>query len=318
MNPKPPEFFKFTDADIGDPRVPIATHPEVLLGDKVCAACGQRQTPILGIRSCVIEGGEVWTDIIGLRAWPLFIVSERVCAGLGAIGASGFSAHPVKIQLRDDSSLHAQRHDGYFYLSVDGCIDIDLTAGGIAHIERCAGCFMQRAPGQALPTMYAPIRTSWSGDDLLRMHNYPNQQVFCTLRVVELAHEQGWSNARFDPMDLMRDRASRWHGIDYLASRWPPLNWYPPSRAAGKTVDEWVEQLQSTNLMERHGARIALSELDAEAIPSLTALLDSSSGTLRHEAARLLLDINGRISLPASVKEHIRSLLPAEALKKLR
>lgn len=283
-------FFKLTDAAVGDPSVPIAAQLDITTRhEQQCILCGRRRKCIDTIRRCTIEGGAHWTDIIGARHLPLFIVSERITSGLKEIDASGFRAHAVELQVSDNSPLRSEPHGDYFYLDVTGRIDIDLNASGLAHVERCPQCFIQCAPGQEPPLCYRPITSTWSGTDLFRIRNYPNQQTFCTMPVVELARSQRWSNARFDPMDILRDHITRWAGIDYLGAQWPPRRWYPPSPSEGKTPQEWAEQLKSTDDMERRAACIAIDDIGYNCpeavIHFLVRLLDDPDAATRTNAA---------------------------------
>jgi len=187
-----------------------------------------------------IQGG-YWADIIGTGSGsPPFIVSDRVINALSDLGTTGFTANPVTISSVLDPRLSNSRQPSYFYLSIHGRVSIDWKKSRLA--EPCLSCGAPLNPQIGTPEKVFPIESSWDSTDIFE--GVPWGGPYCTLRILELARKQHWTNFRFYAIGEEQNVMSGWDGIDYLGKQWPPL-WYGNSPSVGKTPDEWLEEFFS-------------------------------------------------------------------------
>lgn len=311
-----PKFFRLTDAATGDPCIPIADRPDVQLAERRCPGCGARLTPRVGVASCDIERGAAWTDAIGNPNWSLILFSERVLSGLTDIGASGISPLEVRIREVRSETLRALSAPSYYYFNVAGRIDVDLEASGLGGVERCPVCFRVLAGRHPQARRFVPRHETWDGADVFSIRNSPNSMLFCTRRVLELARRDRWTNFRFEPMDVVRDHATQWGGIDYLGPTWPPEIWYPPSPSEGTTLAEWLARMRSEDKDTARRARMAVADIAQDepgvVVPQLIAMLDDPDEKLRVHAARLLFRVDFRYPLSPEIKRRVHPLLPPD------
>ncbi len=71
-----------------------------------------------------------------------------------------------------------------------------------------------------------PRLRTWDGSDVFAVTNC-GRFWGCTLRVIEIARAQRWTNFKFVPFDIEHSLQCGWEGIDYLGKTWPPDSWYP-------------------------------------------------------------------------------------------
>lgn len=312
-------FFKLKDNCLRARGFPWASGLDAPYVEETCPACGRRFAPVYeGEAEARIDNkGSRWSDIIGSgTASPPFMISERVIDTLRGVGVESFEEHPVRITEIKSKQLRIIPPPQYYYLNVKGEMDIDREASGIPERKViCPVCLMQEPyqPGEKIPSpeRLIPRPETWDGSDLFILRNYGRSSVFCTRKVLELARQHRWTNFRFEPIDVLRRYATRWKGIDYLGKKWPP-KWYPDPPHHGKTLEQWLEQVRSTDGAEQYAARLALLEIGAPAIPGLTDLLRHGTDPVRREAAAILCGIARKTSLPSDLRAEVRPLLPPD------
>ncbi|HYE61182.1 MAG TPA: hypothetical protein VD997_04230 [Phycisphaerales bacterium] len=315
-----PQFFILEGR--ADNKYPTAFVDRTIYTALRCVACSRPvQTKIERHQyELICELGSAWPDIMestNLAGRPLF--SERVVDALRASGVA-VEVHPTHIDLLRSKKLRKSDAPKYFVPLLKSGIRIDLEASGERRRsdpprgpELCPVCgFRENLPGPRTKAWQAHKRRglhvvpgSWAGLDLFISEDLePVLQVFCTRKVLELARRERWTGARFEPIDAPFDLTNRshvWKGIPYLGKQWPPKAWYPPPPDAGKSPEEWVQQLVSgveqlpparsgykTPQADVAGAFHALLWIGAPAIPLLEPLLYHVNQNLRKDAAWLI------------------------------
>jgi len=117
--------------------------------------------------------------------------------------------------------------------------------------------------------------------------------MICTRRVLEVARENRWTNARFVPVDAPH-RNREWHSrwcIDYLGDQWPPSEWYPPLPSHGRSLEGWIDYLR---LSAGGNVREALIDFGPIAIARVRELLQDDNDQVRANAAEVLSYIEKR------------------------
>lgn len=256
--------------------------------EPACVVCGHQPTHCEGTGHASVEGGNMWSDIIGSgSSGPRFMVSERVVESLRQAVAGSFEAFPVEIQKVSSKTLAKRSPVRYFYLCAYDGLLLDLEAGGVPPSKVCLAC--HGLTEHVRVRRYVPIRESWNGSDLFGCNNGP-QGICCTQKVLQLAREERWTNFRFAPIDADQRHLSGWDGIDYLGKQWPPAQWYPPAPSAGKSLEQWIEQMGSDDYVEVARASDALRDLEADAVPGLIRFMERGREPFhRFWAARALV-----------------------------
>ncbi len=219
--------------------------------------------------------GLQWPDFlhVGDTADTL-VVTERVVRALVRAGIRGFRQVPVRPMV--------------------------MAIGAAGGIPNYVALLVQPGvKGEQLP--WSPRRgqratrirpASWTGIDLFAVQNFPRRSHwYCTRRVVELAREHFWTNARFVPHDADWRHAEGWNGrepwgVDYLCEVWPP-EWYPPRIAGSLDARAWFERLVSAEPGSEDAARslAALADLGDEALLLARSVLEEERGDVRRAMA---------------------------------
>lgn len=272
-----------------------------------CPECGRKPAhPSGSVRADVDDPARQWPDALGASNAP-FLLSGAVACVLKEEGVNGFIAHPVELEIPKRIRVPAPPPQ-YYYLDITGRMDIDLEASGIKVAGNCPVCFQggSRSGGER----YVPIVDTWDGSDIFTLRNYPSGFAFCTRKVLELARRHRWTNFRFDPMDAEGKYALCGSGIDYLGKQWPPAKWYPGPANEGKSLEQWLEQFQSSNGDRSYAAYRALLEIGSPAMPGLIPLLQHHEERVRREAAFILLVIHRTNPLADNALALAKSVLP--------
>jgi len=304
-----PKFFNFTASTLTVNPAPYATQLDVQLERQVCSVCGVYRSQICEVSTCTVVGGTFWPDVLGCSSSTPCLMSEHAVQGLLRMNASGFAPKPVAIAGTRDTTLRKETAPRYFYLHVDGSIDIHLTASGLA-APRCPACKTLQGAVKTEARALVPDDESWDKSDILKISNHINAMYFCTKTILELARSDRWTNARFDPMDILQRHAVYWGGIDYLGNEWPPKQWYPIPPGTGKSLQEWVQQMKGGDPEATRNARIAIADIaydkPDEVIPELAQMLGEPSDYCHRHAARMLGLIHFHSGLvPLDIRQRI-------------
>lgn len=146
-------------------------------------------------------GGRKWPDFLGHGGGkPSFFVSERVIESLNAIKAPLGRLTHMPIAVINAKALRNKPTPKYFVVETIPGIEVDLVATG----------FQVDAQGKAIliprpnpwPRPYRYRMDSWNGSDIFAPRDIgptdgPYTEMFCTVRVKELAEREGWTNVRF-------------------------------------------------------------------------------------------------------------------------
>lgn len=271
-----------------------------------CPDCGAvRTVSLLGDLEVKLEEdvGRRWPDVLGCGAVAsLLIVSGRVLEDWGADGIGNIPAGGrVLIRPPMPAGLRSKEPPEYFWVDETNMAGArqDLEASGFVGSRFCATCgsgfydigaTYRRQHSE--PWSNVLVEGSWNGADLFTAPSsqstlFQGGELFCTEKVVKCARRHRHTNFRFVPADANQNHATGWAGVDYLAERWPP-QWYPPAPSAGKSVDQWLNDLGCGDPDREYKAVCALLDLGSEAVPGLIDLLNSTDRGKRLEGARLL------------------------------
>lgn len=221
-----PSFFLMRDNSIYTRGFSYASGLYAPHIEKQCPRCERRMFPLFqGEAEALIEKGSQWSDIVGAgSARPPFMISQRVIDTLHEANVTGFEQHSVRITDIKSAKLRIISPPQYYYLNIDGHMDIDLEASEVKVALLCPVCFASEKRSQ--PERFVPLAETWDGSDVFILRNFPSGLIFCTRKVLELARQHSWTNFRFQPMNVLQHDAMSWKGIDYLGKKWPP-QWYP-------------------------------------------------------------------------------------------
>jgi hypothetical protein len=299
MNPR----LFFLSAEGGEANVfpLVTTFYGTEISDGRCLTCQREFSHEEGLGHAELEGGKKWPDLLGTVGTSLPLLSRRIIGAFRRRELAAFVASPVQIEKLSATRLRLDTAPSYFYLWLRGRILLDLQAAGVPRGEICPSCH-QLTAGRRPARRLIPRIDTWDGADIFDVVNGP-RYIGCTIRVIELAREERWTNCRFVPIDADQRHVSQWHGIDYLGKQWPPAEWYPPAPSDGKTLEQWLEQMRSGDYVEVAGASDALRDLEGPAVPALVDALEHGREPFhRFWAARaLVLLSHDGLALPPGV-----------------
>lgn len=330
-----PRFFRMDDNSVWQKKYAWGNIC-VPYENKTCPQCGRVDMVRFGPGRVEVDRGREWPDAIGSAQTgtnPPFIISQRVLDVLHNARIAKFSEDPAVIEKIGAKSLRDIPPPRYYYLTVTGEISVDFDAGGASLIDQCPVCF-RSSSGGTLGSRFVPLSDTWDGSDIFRIRNLSGDAIFCTLKIVDLARQHGWTNFLFEPMDIsekQRQESHNWKGIDYLGKPWPPAQWYPEPVYVGRTPLEWVrhwlesvaiiaeqtakpKQERSRKLVDKHSeeryrAYRALLLLKApETVDGIASMLDHELLTFRAESARLLHEIDKNHPLPPDLKAKVAAV----------
>ncbi|MGB0370737.1 MAG: hypothetical protein ACPGN3_05250 [Opitutales bacterium] len=166
------------------------------------------------------ETGTEWTDIIGGRHHDLvpFILKENVVDCLLKNNCSGFEASEIEIIEVHSKKLRKINRPRYFYLKIKGALALETKIYG--ETDRF---------GRSDYTRSVPVNVSNLNEDLMRGEGKSSLRM-CSYKIIQLAHQNKWSNFSFEPLDSVKAKVSMRKArpvIDYLSKRFPPKVWYP-------------------------------------------------------------------------------------------
>jgi len=269
-----------------------------------CTACGTRYTRGSGAWSANLEGStKKWPDILPAVGDVFFIVSERVAQSLR--DCTGVTFSPVTLINRHKTSYKTLPPQ-YYVPEVTGRIELDLAKSGWVYSEICVVC--GRCNLLQDPQNFMPDMSTWDGSDFCCPTNVIVHTIFCTARVLHLAHEQRWTNALFLLMGTGHNHPDRTKGIDYLAKSWPPNSWELADPLARKSIFEWSQDLTSDDKAVRYDAMVILGYLGEQALPAIIPLLRSTNQEAVRIAVNLLERVDSRTPLDHELRERVRKL----------
>lgn len=226
-----PKFFGWHDDHLRTRGAPWASHFLVMSNHRTCSACGRKVPYQSGPATAEVDAGAVWTDVVGGGgSYPSFMVSERIVDVLNAEGITSFTAYPVELTVTA-KKLRGVPAPRYFWIKCARSVRCDEQKSGASFppisCATCGGRATNTNQRWVVPRWAVIEPDSWLGDDLFDFANAgPGGGMFCTRRVIELAHRHRWTCCWFIPLDIKRGDVGSWRGINYLAKRWPP-KWYP-------------------------------------------------------------------------------------------
>jgi hypothetical protein len=167
------------------------------------------------------DKGSRWTSLIGTNNWNNnidFLVNEEVMKVLNSNGITKCESRKVEFQTIPKKKLRETPRPEYYTL--------EQVSGFIPKAERLTSGEIERSAPVVWRTVVDP--KSLKGADLA----VGKHVAYCTLRLIELARANSWSNFRFYPADSVRVRRIRKEmvdplPVDYLGKQWPPVTWYP-------------------------------------------------------------------------------------------
>lgn len=246
-----------------------------------------------------------------------FYVSERVIKGLEAAGINYGGAVEAFVHGLPTKKLRTIAPPVYYWVRGHRGIELDYEASGYRVADHCARCGNVRflTTTRTRPYVFKP--NSWDGSDLF-VYRDPPTLFFCTEKVLLLAHEHRWTNFRFVPADTLPWLISGWKGIDYLARKWPPSDWYPPMPSAGKSLDECIAAVL-THIGGYSMAFHTLLDFQGKAVaPLLEKGRDGTPQERNNVAAALYrLYSEAGIDLPAEAIAFMREHIPARLQEQL-
>lgn len=153
------------------------------------------------------SGGRRWPDILGCgHSPPGFFVSERIVESLRSIGAPLGRVTEMPIAEINAKALKSKPAPKYYVIETLPGIEVDLEATGFK-LDAQGKPIVNPAPNP-WPSPYRYRLDSWNGADLFACRHFgptdgPYIDMFCTERVKELAEQEGWTNVRFKPLELV-------------------------------------------------------------------------------------------------------------------
>ena len=227
MHPNPPLFFQLF---LGRSFL-WAGYFEVEQISKVCPQCGVMRLN-LGTGEAHITEGRKWVDCFGQGSlsYPSRLYNRRVIDTLHAAGDHSAVAHDVSIEVRS-SSLHFSPKPKIVWVQTAHGLGLDQAASGSTYNPiACNVCERREIVPGFMPLrnpVFIPLGESWTGADLF--HGHFRSELFCSLRFVEMARKERWTNLLFTPIDVPFD--PQHERINPLAKEWPPASWYPAGTA---------------------------------------------------------------------------------------
>lgn len=181
----------------------------------ICPKCKTVRRIPIGAFDIAVEGGEVLPDILGSGSYPFFIVSTRVVQNWKSNDVDDFLMYPVSI-IKNNSDLSVQTESSKYYrIEPTGICQIDLLASGLEVIQYCPEChYLKTRP--TLPRRFEMNSGSWDGSTIFRDPNLYPQIIFCTHKIVEIAHRFQHTNFRFEFMSGLFNYAQP--GLEYLST----------------------------------------------------------------------------------------------------
>lgn len=273
--------------------------------DAACSECGARRSRLTADLEVSVEcgWGPRWPDVVGCGAAPeLLIVTGRVLEAWRDDHIGVFPVHKVNVAPPIPGPLDPAVQPDYFWIDgeqIQGAL-LDFGGSGYVVARHCSTCGRRidnitethkRHSAGHFP--YAFVTGSRNGANLFTT-DLSRGAFFCTDAVVECARKHRHTNFRFIPVEAGGATWSK--GIDYLGKQWPVH--HPLRQSEGKTLDEWLEQLQDRE--QRYEARCALLDLGKEAasaVPVLVQMFHGHDAALRREAA-ILLNAFGKLGIP--------------------
>lgn len=215
---------------------------------KPCPTCARIRHEYSGEATVrIADRGRKWYDIIHTES-IIPIVSERVVEALKNATLVGWEAFPVTIESVESRKLAKLKPPNYTWLKIQGAIKVSESPSIVGEIEACPVC--RHLEGIEGPTQLVPegVITSDS-ESFFEISNIWLRHRVCTRRVVDLARENGWTNFRFEPLDVPLKRRPA-HIIDYLGKKWPP-QWYPDGFEPHPNNLEEVEEYPDPRLSQK-------------------------------------------------------------------
>jgi len=292
-----------------------------------CEGCRISEEYYEGSADVEVQDGAKWTDRIGGdgAGRARLIISDRVLEGLLEYGITGFRAYPVSFSKISSARLRKLSRPNYHILTVEQGIEFEQSfRADIPNEWLCPNCkaLKREAPQEYRDFIYneiqwqrrlTPILNSWSGLDIFRGHNGP-AGFYCSEKVLELAHERGWTNFRFNMIDATTRHTAWWAGIDYLSKAWPPERWYPPAPSDGKTMVEWLTLLRSEPYpgpaVESQARKVyeALPDFEEAPVPELWRMVAEGNEDQRKNAATALQWLRRQVGIRLTDDERQRIL----------
>lgn len=268
-----------------------------------CGGCGCQLMPEFeGAVGISLEYYDCWPDAMGTGgARPHLLLSERVINALATEKlATVECGRAILERIHDDSGetiAPAERPPRYSFLQSCDAVDIDVerTTWNLPVLGICQVCgwmrFDRTNPQPAGKGVYQHLvlQEETVRSDLFYLRGMQKSRFFCSLRFLEVARQQRWTNLHFVPINVVKPRFTRWLEVDYLGEQWPP-QWYPQRASNGKSPEEWVAQLRDPDIGRSYDARIAILDFTSEAariIPLLENLLDEEDQMVRREVELL-------------------------------
>ncbi len=152
----------------------------------------------------ISETGSKWPDFLPHSgSCPRYFISERIIESLTQEGIAFARQTEMPIAKIRSKRLRDKPAPKYFVLEADSGMEVDYVASGRTFDTE--GKVIDPNPLKAPPLKFN--RASWNGADLFSIafnsNRRPSCSLICTDRVVELAKRDGWTNVRFDPVDVV-------------------------------------------------------------------------------------------------------------------
>lgn len=195
-----------------------------------CGVCGRKihtKDQWSGPFTCELESGTTWSDLIGVGSTgPRVLVSERVAEKLGEFAPS-LEFHEIEITQLKSKKLRLEDAPQYYVMSWQRRYILLREKSGLT-TPLCPTCQAQPI-GDDMIAPKSLVTETAIAEDVFAFGNFMPGGSFCSERVVQLAHDEGWINFRFMPFDANPEDTFGWKGVDYASPAWRQAL-YPPRR----------------------------------------------------------------------------------------
>lgn len=273
---------------------------------EVCAACGRTWTlQTIGPWKLEVEGATKWPDLLSILGPATVVFSERARKGLS--GCTGVVFEPVQL-------VHVRKIKHipplYYLPRISGKVEIDPTILSLHYDRLCMACGESRKRSEEGIQRYKIVEKSWDGSDFCMFAGTKFPYIVCSEKVLHIAHEQRWTNARFLAVGTDHRHPYANDGINYLAQKWPPDNWELPDPFMLQPLEAWAKQLESSDTAKAYEALKVLTYADEHTrkIKILIPVLDSANAIARRDAANLLYNLHKTTPLEPAILTRVLGL----------
>ena len=142
------------------------------------------------------EDAKYFPDVIGGLHQKL--ISHKAYTSLHNAGCKGFVARPVSIDSVESPLLQRQPFPPYYLLEITGRVDIDRQLFDEGEGTVCEACHnwtpMKGGKHSYGDKVKVPLLDTWDGADLVMVRNIKSAYVYCSLKVVNLAIRDQWTD----------------------------------------------------------------------------------------------------------------------------